>query len=149
MQPAKLTEIITPPTAPGQWTLSQIQNAISRPLPPNMMAKRNQGGRAIAYIPWHRACKILDKYAPGWIWEIKQMECTADRIFIIGRLSIPTADGIIHREATGTEELKEWNDRKQMITELAYGDPSSNAESMAFRRAAAKFGLGLYLYEKD
>jgi len=33
--------------------------------------------------------------------------------------------------------------------ELAYGDPSSNAESMAFRQATAKFGLGLYLYEKD
>ncbi len=33
--------------------------------------------------------------------------------------------------------------------ELAYGDPSSNAESMAFRRAAAKFGLGLYFYSKD
>jgi len=32
--------------------------------------------------------------------------------------------------------------------EIAYGDPSSNAESMAFRRACAKFGLGLYLYSK-
>jgi hypothetical protein len=33
--------------------------------------------------------------------------------------------------------------------ELAYGDPSSNAESMAFRRAAARFGLGLYLYRRS
>jgi hypothetical protein len=32
------------------------------------------------------------------------------------------------------------------MRELAYGDPSLNAESMAFRRAAAKHGLGLYLY---
>jgi hypothetical protein len=31
--------------------------------------------------------------------------------------------------------------------EIAYGDPSSNAESMAFRRACANFGLGLDLYE--
>jgi hypothetical protein len=29
-----------------------------------------------------------------------------------------------------------------------YGDPSSNAEAMALKRAAAKFGLGLYLYQK-
>lgn len=57
------------------------------------------------------------------------------------------------REATGTEELKELTTDKttgETITrELAYGDPSSNAESMAFRRAAARFGLGLYLYDKD
>jgi hypothetical protein len=39
--------------------------------------------------------------------------------------------------------------KKEKIVELAYGDPSSNAESMAFRRAAAKFNLGLYLYEKE
>ncbi|MGC9506191.1 hypothetical protein [Baaleninema sp.] len=51
---------------------------------------------------------------------------------------MPTADGMVVRHATGTEELN-CN---------SYGDPSSNAESMAFRRAAAKFGLGLYLYQK-
>jgi len=31
----------------------------------------------------------------------------------------------------------------------SYGDPQSNAESMAFRRAAARFGLGLHLYEGE
>jgi hypothetical protein len=35
------------------------------------------------------------------------------------------------------------------IEELrGYGDPSSNAEAMALKRAASKFGLGLYLYQK-
>ncbi len=66
-----------------------------------------------------------------------------------GRLILNTVDGIIWKEATGTELLKEWSEKKQEMTELAYGDPSSSAESMAFRRAAAKFGLGLYLYDKD
>ena len=61
-----------------------------------------------------------------------------DDLFLIGRLSIPTAEGIIYCEATGTNSLKD----------TAYGDASSNAESMAFRRAAAKFGLALYLYDK-
>jgi len=88
------------------------------------------------------------------------------RFFLPGRLTIPTAEGNIYREATGTELLKEdkdvWigekpnrqklkDDLGRPVTEsreLAYGDPSSNAESMAFRRAAARFGLGLYLYEK-
>jgi hypothetical protein len=31
---------------------------------------------------------------------------------------------------------------------VCYGDPSSKAEAMALKRAAAKFGLGLYLYQK-
>lgn len=92
------------------------------------------------------------------------MTTTCDRLFLVGRLTIPTCDGIVYREASGTELLKEektiWvgepNNRRPLkddydrpITEpreLAYGDPSSNAESMAFRRAAARFGLGLYLY---
>lgn len=79
---------------------------------------------------------------------------------------MPTAEGNIYRGATGTELLKEekdvWtgekpnrqklkDDLRRSVTEsreLGYGDPSSNAESMAFRRTAARFGLGLYLYEK-
>lgn len=72
------------------------------------------------------------------------MGMTSDRLFLVGRLTIITTEGHISREATGTELLKQTDGE----SELAYGDPSSNAESMAFRRAAAKFGLGLYLYSK-
>ncbi|MEO0759702.1 MAG: hypothetical protein AAFV85_27410 [Cyanobacteria bacterium J06634_6] len=62
-------------------------------------------------------------------------------------MTIPTCEGNHYREATGTEALKRLSDDGSAV-ELAYGDPSSNAESMAFRRAAARFGLGLYLYDK-
>jgi hypothetical protein len=77
------------------------------------------------------------------------MHTTGDRIFITYRLTIHAQEGNFSREATGTEVLKEVNARTGEIRELAYGDPSSNSESMAFRRAAAKFGLALHLYEKD
>lgn len=73
------------------------------------------------------------------------MGMTSDRLFLVGRLTIQTSEGFVMRESTGTELLK----RDGGESELAYGDPSSNAESMAFRRAAAKFGLGLYLYAKS
>lgn len=157
-------EKLNPPTAPGEWTLSQIQSALSRPLPKAMLAIRKQGNATIPYIPWYTASKILDKYAPGWTWEICSLQLSSDRLFLIGRLTIPTAEGNLYREATGTEELKDSKvirDRDGNVfrdeydrpmsdrVELAYGDPSSNAESMAFRRAAAKFGLGLYLYQRD
>ncbi|KAM3107287.1 hypothetical protein [Phormidesmis sp. 146-33] len=157
-------EKLTPPSTVGEWTLSQIIKALSRPLPDSMLDVKKKGGRQIKFIPWHVANKILDKYAPGWNWAIMRVELSSDRIFVVGRLSITASDGLFYREATGTEALKEdkqiWlgekpnqqplkDDLGRIVTEskeLAYGDPSSNAESMAFRRAAARFGLGLYLY---
>jgi len=42
------------------------------------------------------------------------------------------------KPATGTEDEKL----------KGYGDPSSNAKAMVLKRAAAKFGLGLYLYSR-
>jgi hypothetical protein len=158
---------LTPPGHPGEWTIDQIIAALSRPLPKSVLDTKKRGGKQIAYLPWYEANRILDKYAPGWFWEVRSMHTSDDRLFLVGRLSIPTANGIVYREATGTELLKEdkeiWigekPNRQQLkdeferpITEpkeLNYGDPSSNAESMAFRRAAARFGLGLYLYDKD
>ncbi|MDY7015038.1 MAG: DUF1071 domain-containing protein [Cyanobacteriota bacterium] len=142
----------SPPSQPGEWSLKQIEECFSRPLPKAMLGIIKEKGNA-AYIPWYRAVTILNKYCPGWCWEIVKLQMSADRIFLVGRLSVPTSNGLIYREATGTEELKRLvlNEKTQNkeIAELAYGDPSSNAESMAFRRAAAKFGLGLQLYEKE
>jgi hypothetical protein len=48
-------------------------------------------------------------------------------------------------EAFGTERLFDVKDGEPR--EIPYGDPSSNADSQAFRRACANFGLGLGLYE--
>ena len=163
------------PTKPGEWELERILSKLKRRLPDAMLDKRKQGNQMLTYIHWYKVNEILDKYTPGWTWEIRQMTTTTDRLFVIGRLTLCAAEGNIYREATGTEVLKEDKEvyitdlskppdkdgkQKQMLLrddhgravkearELAYGDPSSNAESMAFRRAAARFGLGLYLYDK-
>lgn len=167
MNPAETNGKLQPPTRPGEWTIDQIVAALSRPLPAKLLSNKRMGGSNIAYLPWYEVIKILDRYAPGWTWEVRSIQTSSDRLFLIGRLTIPTSSGDIFREATGTEQLKEdkeiWigekpnrypvkDDLGRNMTEpreLAYGDPSSNAESMAFRRAAAKFGLALYLYIKD
>ncbi|MFO0448781.1 MAG: DUF1071 domain-containing protein, partial [Pseudomonadota bacterium] len=121
-------------------------------LPDSLLETKTLKGTKITFLSWKYIPPILDKYARGWSWEITHLQTTSDRIFLVGRLTIPTADGLVWREATGTEMLKEVKTDKltgEMIErEIAYGDPSSNAESMAFRRACAKFGLGLYLYKK-
>lgn len=45
----------------------------------------------------------------------------------------------MYRESTGTASLDD----------AGYGDPVQKAEAMAFRRACARFGLGLHLYHED
>jgi len=115
-----------------------IETALSRPIPNSMLRVKEIKGNKITYLPWYVANQILNKYCPGWSWEVTKIETTNDRVFIVGRLTIPTSEGNVYREATGTESLDC----------SSYGDPSSNAESMSFRRCAAKFGLGLYLYQK-
>ena len=128
-------KVIKPPSKPGEWKLRQVEDVISRPLPGSMLGTRKQGGKEITFIPWHVVNSVLSKYAPGWQFQITKLEKTENRLFLVGRLSIPTADGLVSRDATGTEQL-----------DTKFSDPSSKAESMAFRRASARFGLGLYLY---
>ncbi|QYO62305.1 hypothetical protein [Leptolyngbya sp. 7M] len=58
-------------------------------------------------------------------------------------------DSKVIKDRDGNLVFDEYDRPMTDEVELAYGDPSSNAESMAFRRAAARFGLGLYLYSKN
>lgn len=159
-----------------QRPIREILADLAKPLPSSYLEQRTQGGATLTYVPWHKVVILLDRVAPGWEWEIRQMTTTSDRLIISGRLTIHAADGTFYREGMGTELLKEdkqvWvdhpegkrNDKGKVIQiplkdefgrvvteprELAYGDVSSNAESQSFRRAAAKFGLALYLYTKD
>ncbi|URD53775.1 hypothetical protein [Chroococcidiopsis sp. CCNUC1] len=97
---------------------------------------------------------LLDRCTGGhWDYQITNIHTTSDRLILTARITIYADEGSFTREATGTETLKEVyfdkTTQSKQIREWAYGDTSSKSESMAFRRAAAKFGLGLYLYQKD
>ena len=119
--------------------LTEILADLAKPVPQRFLAQRRQGGTLLTYIPWHHVNRLLDYFAPGWEGEVTKIMTTSDRAFVVYKLTLHAAEGSFSREATGTELLKC----------SSYGDPSSNAESMAFRRAAARFGLGLGLYQKD
>ena len=129
---------VSAPTAPGEWPLSLIVESLSKPIPSHLLETKKLGGRTITYIPWHRACLLLDKYAPGWEFRIKNVTQIGDELIMTGSLSIPTSDGTITRESTGSEK----------INTTGYGETAANAESQVFRRCCARFGLGLYLYNK-
>ena len=120
-------------------SIRDIVKDLSKPVAKRHLRTRKQGGKRIEYIAWHDAIKYLDHYAPGWCYEICRVDSIAGKLILTVRLSIPCLEGIVYREATGQED-----------EDLdSYGNSSSNSESMALRRAAAKFGLGLYLYDQN
>lgn len=123
----------------GLRSISEIVKDLSKPVAKRHLRSRKQGGKEIQYIAWHDAVKYLDHYAPGWNYEIRSINSVSGKLIIVVRLSIPSLEGIVYREATGQEDE----------TLDSYGDSSSNSESMALRRAAAKFGLGLFLYDQN
>ncbi|HEX8653071.1 MAG TPA: Rad52/Rad22 family DNA repair protein [Pyrinomonadaceae bacterium] len=118
--------------------IDEIIKDLSKPIPQRLLKDKTVGGTKIKYLPWHTAVKFLDLYAPGWSYEIRHLMGIGGKLVLVSRISIPCAEGVVYREATGQEE--ETVDR--------YGDPASNAESKSLRRAAAKFGLGISLYER-
>ena len=120
-------------------SIRDIVKDLSKPVAKRHLRTRKQGGKQIQYIAWHDAVKYLDHYAPGWCYEIRRVDSIAGKLILTVRLSIPCLEGIIYREATGQED-------ENLET---YGNSSSNAESMALRRASTKFGLGLYLYDQN
>lgn len=120
-------------------SIREIVKDLSKPLAQKHLRKRRQGGKEITYLSWHDAVKYLDHFAPGWCYEIRSIESVAGKLILIVRLSILCAEGVVYREATGQED--------ESLD--SYGDSSSNAESMALRRASAKFGLGLSLYDQN
>jgi len=124
--------------ADGPRSITAIIADLSKPLAQRHLKTRRQGGNEITYIEWHTAVKYLDLFAPGWSYAVKSVAQVGNLITVIASISIPCLEGVVTREATGCEET----DAK------GYGDAVSNAEAMALKRAASKFGLGLYLYSK-
>jgi hypothetical protein len=118
-------------------TITDIINDLSKPIPTRLLRTKTVGGQKIRFLPWYTAIKFLDLYAPGWSYEIRHVTGIGGKLIVVSRISIPCAEGVVYREATGQED--------ENVS--GWGDSSSNAESMSLRRAAAKFGLALHLYD--
>ncbi len=132
----QIQEVSAP--AEGPRSIRDIIAELSRPVAARHLKTRKQGGAELSYIEWHTAVKYLDLFAPGWSYHVKSVALVGSLVTVIASISIPCLEGVVTREATGCEDA----DSK------GYGDAVSNAEAMALKRAAAKFGLGLYLYQK-
>jgi hypothetical protein len=124
--------------SPSPCSIREIIADLSKPLAQRHLKTRKQGGAELTYIEWHTAVKYLEHFAPGWSYAVKSVQLIGSLVTVVASISIPCSEGVVTREATGCEEA----DAK------GYGDAVSNSEAMALKRAAAKFGLGLYLYQK-
>ncbi|KAJ4973136.1 hypothetical protein NE237_006310 [Protea cynaroides] len=92
------------------------------------------------YIPWYHANRMLSFYAPGWSGEIRDVIFSDNGgVTVVYRVTIHGSDGEAHRESTGTVSSSDGS----------IEDPVAAAEEIAFCRACARFGLGLYLYHED
>ncbi|KAL2559969.1 cobalt ion binding [Forsythia ovata] len=117
--------------------LAEILRDLNKRIPDNII--KNQDDHS-TFIPWYQANRMLSFYAPGWCGEIRDV-IFADNgsVTVVYRVTVRGLDGEAHRESTGTVSPGDGD-----IT-----DPVAAAEEIAFCRACARFGLGLYLYHED
>lgn len=120
--------------------LAQKLENLRQPIPKSMISFKKLKGNKIEYISWIDICQLLDSCCglDGWSWEICDTKQIGDNLTLVGKLTVYADDGHRSMSATGCES----------INCSSYGDPSSNAEAMAFRRAAAKLGLARNLWKK-
>jgi hypothetical protein len=128
--------------------LEDILEDMQQPIRKRHLEDKPDGnGGTLTYCPWYRVARYVEHYTGGHWSKDLDVWTTDRRIFVRVTVTIDAADATVSRSATGTELLYEVDEETGEVKEIAYGDPSSNAESMAFRRACAQFGLGLGLYE--
>lgn len=123
-------------------------DTLTKDLDPNLIKTRPQGGQDISYIEWHTAADLLDKNAPGWQCEIKEVSIIdrETQPLVMVRVGM-TIDGV-YRENIGSESLLA-GVAKHDGGDGGFGDCFSNAYSQAFKRVATLFGVGRSLYKKD
>ncbi|KAK6116711.1 hypothetical protein DH2020_049531 [Rehmannia glutinosa] len=131
------------PTSGISRPLSQILKDLNKKVPESLISHRTEpGGFSVKYIPWHILNRIMNLHAPEWSGEVRSITYSADgkSVSVVYRVTLYGTDAEIFRESTGTASTSEPS---------GYGDPVQKAEAMAFRRACARFGLGLHLYHEE
>ncbi|HKI83215.1 MAG TPA: Rad52/Rad22 family DNA repair protein [Candidatus Krumholzibacteria bacterium] len=154
-----------PPPAPepsdsvvvaGRGTLRPLAEIIidlSQILPAQDLRFKKRGGSEIPFIPQYKAQQLMDRYAPGWQYEITSVSTTPDAAIVSVRVWILSIEGWTCRDAMAMESFLETvkdRDTGEMVERpISYGDAATNAEAQAMKRAFRKFGLGLFLTLKD
>ncbi|GMI78586.1 hypothetical protein HRI_001527900 [Hibiscus trionum] len=129
------------PTPGISRPLSDILKELNKKVPDSLVKLRIEDDFKMKYIPWHIVNRIMNLHAPEWSGEVRNITYSADgkSVSVVYRVTLYGTDVELYRESTGTAS----------VDDPGYGDPVQKAEAMAFRRACARFGLGLHLYHED
>ncbi|KAB1201711.1 hypothetical protein CJ030_MR7G000360 [Morella rubra] len=124
--------------------LVEILRDLNKRIPDNIIQTispppHDDHSAATTFIPWYHANRMLSFYAPGWCGEVRDVIFSDNgSVTVVYRVTIRGSDGEAHRESTGTVSPSD-----------GHVDPVAAAEEIAFCRACARLGLGLYLYHKE
>src|SRR5215831_17128695 len=101
----QLQEVNAP--ADGPRSIKDIVADLSKPVNPQRLKSRQQGGRTLDYLPWYQAVRYLDNYAPGWRYEIRSVNQVGDNLVMVARIIIPCLEGEVWREASALEVIED------------------------------------------
>lgn len=118
--------------------LVEILRDLNKRIPDNIINPSDN--TSSTFISWYNANRMLSFYAPGWCGEVRDVIFSENgSVTVVYRVTLRGSDGEAHREATGTVSSSD----SHII------DPVTAAEEIAFCKACARFGLGLYLYHEE
>lgn len=109
-------------------------------LPFNQTFKRQiRGGRILDYITGEQALSRIQEAYGDWDWSVGKPLIEGKDVLISGTLTVKVGNAYVSRDGVGGATNNSGD----------LGNTYKAAETAAFKRAAAKFGVGLYLYEKS
>lgn len=122
-------------------TLQQILQELRKPVDPKYISVKKvptkKGEFTADYIHHADIRDLLDERAPGWSSE-RAVFHAGGKLYVRVTLTLIGSDGTCVRSGLGCED----------DDEDGYGDPSSNADAMALRRAAMDAGLAREMWKK-
>ena len=129
--------------------LNDAQRTIMEQRTPSdvVRTRKGRGGKQFRYVTHAYVTRTLNQ-AFGWAWDFEVLdtrimpEDNPQEVFIRGRLTVRTKNGVIVKEQFGSASVKRSN---QQITSL--GDDLKAASSDALKKCASLLGLALDLYE--
>ena len=130
-------------------TMREQLRRIAAPVPPALVSRLAEKG-GLSYVSWYDACDLMDERAPGWSHEIRVVGSMpmqrgsreagyteVDLAYVVVRVTIPCADGVLSREAVGVDD--EPTGQRGTALERAAGS--------GLRRCFAAYGLARGLYQ--
>lgn len=123
---------------------------LAEPFPPEVERTLNKSGRNLTYIPISEVIARLNRVLGVANWSSETVDVRRDHLdpdWVIAHVRITAVvDGqTVVRDGVGGQQVK--RTKQGGIVDL--GDEFKGAESDAFKKAAQKLGIGLYLARTD